>query len=303
MSSNQKKIAITGASGLLGAELSRCAARRGWTVIPLVRSPDRGGVFWSVKDQTVDVEALEGIDALVHLAAENLASRRWTEAQKERILGSRIQGTRLIAKSIASLKDGPEVFISASAVGYYGPRGDEWVDEKDPPGDGFLAEVCKKWEACCEPAREATRVVTTRFGVMLSEKSGALAKMKTPFKLGLGGRVSSGDQYMSWVALRDAARAVCFLIENSSLEGAVNVTSPEPVTNQEFTRALGKELGRPTPFMIPGPMLKLAYGGQMVEETLLQGQRVRPTRLLNAGFEFQYPSIQEGLKAAFEDEE
>ena len=297
MSEKTKVVAVSGASGMIGGALCQHLSERGWKVAPMVRSEGREGIFWSAQEGRIDKEALSKVDAVVHLAGENLTEKRWTEEQKRRILESRVQGTNLIAGAMAEMEEGPKVLVSASAVGYYGARGDEVLDEESDPGTGFLAEVCRKWEEAAEPAREAgIRVVHPRIGIVLSRQGGALGKMMLPFKLGIGGKLGSGDQYFSWVTLQDTVRAIRFLLEHEEMEGPVNLSAPEPVTNQEFTKALGKALGRPTVLPVPGFALKTLMGKELAEEALLEGQRVRPARLLEAGFEFRAPTVAEGLE-------
>ena len=301
MDDESKRVAISGASGLVGTALSEHLTDHGWSVTPMVRHRDREGIYWSVDEETVDVERLEGFDAVVHLAGESIADGRWTDSHKEAVLKSRAQGTELISGAIASLEDAPEVFISSSGAHYYGAsKSDEWVDEDDEAatlGDTFLTEVCRQWEAACDPARDTCRVVNTRLAPVLSEQGGMLAKMLTPFKLGIGGRLGDGRQYMSWVVIDDVVRAMRFVLEHDELEGPVNVAAPNPVTNREFTKTLGKVLSRPTLFPVPSPALKVMFGGQMAEEMMLNGQRVRPSRLVGAGFEFENEEIGEALEA------
>lgn len=291
-----KTMAVSGASGLVGSAL----VGRGWSVIPLVRDRREEGVYWSIEEKKVESEKLEGVDAVVHLAGAPIAGGRWTRRRREAIRDSRLEGTRLVAEAVESLGDPPSTFVCASGVNVYGQGFDEWVDESSQPREGFLADVCRGWEAACEPARRVSRVINTRFGVVLSSRGGALKKMLTPFKLGLGGRIGDGSQHLSWVALQDAVRAVLFLIEETGLEGPVNVVSPNPVTNAEFTEMLGEALERPTPLPIPAALLKLAVGSKMAEETLLNGQRARPKRLLEEGFRFEYPQLPEALEAALQ---
>ncbi len=291
-----KTVAITGMSGLIGTALAELAAQRGWTVIPMKRDRAADGIYWSVEDKEIDAEALEEVDAVVHLAGEPLHSGRWTEDKKKAIVESRVQGTTLIAETIASLDTPPEVLITASGVNFYGHTGDTWVDEESEHGEGFLADVCRKWEEASRPADQVCRVVNCRMGVVLSKSGGALPKMLTPFRLGVGGKLGKGDQYMSWVALRDVVRAMLFILDYEGLRGSVNVTAPTPVTNKEFTLALGAALGRPTLLPVPGPMLKLALGAELADEILLNGQRVRPKRLLEAGFEFEYETVDTALE-------
>lgn len=291
-----KVMAISGASGMVGSALSKAAAQKGWSVIPMVRRRDLQGIYWSVEDDEIDVEALQGVDAVVHLAGENIAGSRWNKAHKRAIKESREKGTQLVAEAIAELEEPPAVFICASAVGYYGHTGDEWVDESSASGEGFLAEVCRCWEAACEPARRvACRVVNARLAMIISPDGGALEKMLLPFQLGVGGRLGDGTQFMSWVSLEDVVRALLFAIEEAEIDGALNVTSPNPVTNAEFTDALGKVLGRPTLLPVPAAMLKLAVGAQMADEMLLRGQRVKPKKLLESGFGFEHRELSDAL--------
>lgn len=291
------RVAISGASGLIGTALSEAIQSRGWEAIPMVRSKDQDGIYWSASKMEIDAQALETIDAVVHLAGENLTTKRWTESQKEKILRSRTDGTALIAGALAELSSPPKVFLSASAVGYYGGQGDKVLTEDDPAGTGFLAEVCERWEAAAGKARAASiRVVHPRIGIVLSKEGGALKKMLLPFKLGIGGNLGDGSQYFSWVGLDDVVRALIFLIDHPELSGPFNLTAPEPVSNKEFTRALGKALGRPTFLPVPSFGLKMMMGSELAEEALLQGQRALPRALLDAGFEFQAPTIDEALK-------
>jgi uncharacterized protein (TIGR01777 family) len=247
---------------------------------------------------SIDREALEGLDAVVHLAGENVAGARWSDAQKQRIRESRVRGTRLLAEALSALRTKPAVWLSASAVGIYGDGGDRPLDEDSPPGDDFLAQVGVAWEEAAAPARAAgIRVVHPRFGVVLHPSGGALAKMLGPFKLGLGGKLGSGAQYMSWIALEDAVRALLHLIDQP-LEGPVNLVAPNPVTNAEFTRALARALHRPAPFFVPSFAARLALG-EMAEVALLRGQRVFPKRLLASGFRFAQPELEPLLSSFF----
>ena len=290
-------IAITGASGMIGSALAEHFEGLGWSVVPMVRSRQADGIYWSIDDDEIDVQGLEGVDVVVHLAGEPIADGRWTKSRKQKILNSRTRGTRLVAEAIAALEDPPDVMVCASGSNYYGDTGDDWVDEADDNGEGFLADVVRQWEEACEPARDVCRVVNTRFGMVLSAEGGALGKMLPIFKLAVGGRISDGTQFMSWVAIDDLVRAVEFVVDHEELEGPVNVSSPNPVRNREFTKALGEAIGRPTPFPVPAPALKLLYGGEMVEETLLLSQRLRPGKLVEAGFEFEYPEIDQAFEA------
>ncbi|MBM3465412.1 MAG: TIGR01777 family protein [Armatimonadetes bacterium] len=287
------RILISGASGLVGTSLSNHLAERGHDVVPLGRG--RGSaVSWDPEARRVD--PLEGLDAVIHLAGENLASGRWTPAVKERILQSRAEGTRLIAEALARAKNPPSTLLSASAVGFYGNRRDALLTEESPPGDGFLSKVCQAWEAATEPASEAgIRVAHLRFGVVLSPNGGALARMLTPFRLGLGGPIGDGRQYLSWITLPDLARAVSHLLKDRDLRGAVNFTAPEPVTNADFTKALAEALHRPAIFRVPAFAARLALG-EMGEELLLASQRAVPSVLAQTGFTFENQTIGEALK-------
>lgn len=293
-------IAVSGASGFIGRALVSALKSRGVRVRPLVR-PGRSvpdGIPWDPEASSIDREALEGLDAVVHLAGENVAGARWSEAQKQRIRDSRVRGTGLLAEALSALRDKPAVWVSASAVGIYGDGGDRALDEDSPPGDDFLARVCVAWEEAAAPARAAgIRVVHPRFGVVLHPHGGALAKMLGPFKLGLGGKLGSGAQYMSWIGLEDAVRALLYLIDQP-LEGPVNLVAPNPVTNAEFTRALAGALHRPAPFFVPSFAARLAFG-EMAEVALLRGQRVFPKRLLGAGFQFAQPELAPLLASLF----
>lgn len=296
------QFAITGASGLLGSHLTRYLELRGHAVAPLVRDRERVGeeeIYWNVVDQEIDAEGLEGVDAVIHLAGENLFGR-WTESKKRAIRESRLKGTTLISETLAALDSPPEVFVSVSGVGFYGHTGDEWVDEEGPRGEGFLAELCEEWEASTDPAREAgIRTVLPRNGVVITSEGGALEMMLTPFKLGLGGRVGSGEQYLSWTGVDDWVRTVEFLTRYSELEGPVNVCTPNPVTNEEFAETLGDVLNRPTFLPVPAFGARLVFG-QLADEALLGGQRVQPAKLQEAGFEWEFPEIEAVFRAELE---
>lgn len=296
-SSTYHTIAITGSSGLIGTRLRHALGRAGHDVRRVVRSrSDRGehDIYWSPRDGEIDVERLEGVDAVVHLAGENVFGR-WNDAKKERIMESRRQGTSLLAEALADLDEPPATLLSASAIGYYGPRGDEWVDESSDRGEGFLADVCEAWEAAADPAREAgIRTMHYRIGLVLSQDGGALGMMSTPFKLGLGGRIGSGRQYMSWIHISDLIASMQFGLFETELEGPVNAVAPNPVTNETFTETLGEVLSRPTILPVPEFAARLAFG-DMADETLLVGQRVEPRVLQEAGFEWQFSQLEEAL--------
>lgn len=292
-------IAVTGASGLVGSHLVPYLEQQGHLIRRLVRRKVRdsdGEIQWDPASGTIDAEELNAVDAVVHLAGENIASGRWNEKVKRAIHDSRVDGTRLLSQTLADLDSKPNVFVSASAIGYYGPRGDETMDESSPPGEGFLAEVCQAWEYETRPASEAgIRVVNLRIGVVLSPEGGALKSMLTPFKLGLGGIIGSGRQYISWVELDDLVRIIDFVLTNNSMAGPVNATAPHPATNREMTKTLGKVLGRPTIFPMPPFVARLAFG-EMADEMLLTGAKILPKRLESAGFRFSFPELKEALQ-------
>ena len=293
-------VLITGASGLVGSELIPFLRTGGHEVSALTRgaAASGDGPIWNPDDayRIVDPSALEGFDGVVHLAGESIASGRWTEARKERIRASRAVGTRALCEALAGLERKPSVLVSASAIGFYGDRGDEVLERDSAPGEGFLAEVCREWEEATEPARAAgIRVVNLRIGVVLSPKGGALQKMLTPFRMGVGGVVGSGDQYMSWISIDDLVGAIHHALMEDGVAGPVNAVAPNPVTNREFTRTLGKVLSRPTIFPLPGFAAKLAMG-EMAEELLLSSARVQPSGLQASGFEFAHPRLEQALR-------
>lgn len=290
------RVAVTGASGLVGSDLVRALRDGGHDVRPLVRREPRGAgeVRWDPAAGTIDVAALEGIDAIVHLAAENLG-QRWTSDVRRRVRESRVDGTRLVAETVARLDPKPAL-LAASAVGFYGQQGDAQLTERSPAGEGFLADVVQAWEAAADPAREAgARVVHFRQGIVLAKEGGALARMLPPFRLGLGGRVGSGRQWWSWVARDDVVAAYLHALDRP-LDGVYNLAAPA-VSNREFVDALGDALRRPTVFPLPALAVKLAWG-EMGEEILLGGQRVVSERLPEAGFSFSYPEIRGALERA-----
>lgn len=291
------KILVTGASGLVGSALVPLLRVDGHEVARLVRSaPGAGDVQWDPDAETLGAEALEGFDSVVHLAGENIASGRWNAEKKRRIRESRVRGTRLLARTLAALERPPRVLVSASAVGFYGDRGEEELTEGSPAGTGFLSEVCGEWEAATEAAEgKGVRVVHARLGMVLSKRGGALAKMLTPFSLGVGGVLGNGRQYMSWITLDDAAAALAHLLAADTVAGPVNVVAPAPVTNREFTATLSRELHRPGVLPIPFVMARLAFG-EMAEALLLASARVKPDKLLGSGYAFRHGSLTEGLR-------
>jgi uncharacterized protein (TIGR01777 family) len=298
-SSARLHVAVTGASGLIGSAVRRRLEAAGHRVSRLVRrTAGPGEISWDPAIGSLNPTALEGVDAVVHLSGENVGAR-WTTERKARIRSSRVAGTRLLSETLASLQRPPEVLVSASAVGIYGNRGDEVLTEESPPGDpnrDFLVSVTQEWEKAAEPARvEGIRVVHPRFGVVLSPAGGALRKMLLPFRLGLGARLGTGNQWMSWISIDDAVEAVHQALVDDGLEGPVNATSPEPVTNRDFTHTLARMLSRPALFAVPEPALRLALG-DMAEGTILSSTRAVPARLLQAGYRFGHPDLESALR-------
>jgi uncharacterized protein (TIGR01777 family) len=292
-----RRVAITGASGLLGSALTAHLRQEGVTVHRMTRgaaaAPD---IAMSPRDGIVDLSALEGVDAIVNLAGEPIA-QRWTAKRKAAIRQSRLTTTSQLADAIGRLRQPPRVLLSGSAVGFYGDRGNEELDEDSAPGSDFLAEVAVAWERAADAVRQArTRVALLRTGIVLSPAGGALAKMLTPFKFGLGGRIGSGSQWMSWIALDDWVSAVVFALRADAMAGPLNLVSPSPVPNAEFTATLSRVLGRPTLAIVPAVAVDLLFG-EMGRATLLASQRVHPRRLIDAGFEFAHPTLEDALRA------
>ncbi len=292
------KILVSGSSGLVGSALVPFLSSGGHEIVRLIRGwpqPGEAAVPWDPPAGRIEAARLEGLDAVVHLAGENIAGR-WTATRKARIRESRVQGTRLLAETLARLARPPKVFVCASAIGYYGDRGDAVLREDSPPGAGFLAEVCREWEAAARPAAEkGVRVVHLRIGVVLSPAGGALARMLTPFKLGLGGRIGAGGQFMSWIAIDDLTGAIHHALATESLRGPVNAVAPRPVTNREFTKTLGRVLGRPTLFPMPAFAARLTFG-EMADELLLASARVEPAKLVTSGYRFRAPELEGALR-------
>ena len=293
-----QRIAVTGATGMIGSALVGHLKSEGHTVQKLVRrsvvSSDE--IAWDPKAGTIDLAALEGVDAIIHLAGANVGDRRWTKRYKAEILNSRLLGTNTIATAVSQIK--PSVFISASAIGWYGETGNRAVTENDRPGDDFSATVCKEWEGAADLAGDV-RTVKLRTGLVLEPTSGALGKMLPLFRFGLGGKLGSGKQWWSWITLHDQIKAICFLLENQ-IEGAVNLTSPNPATNQEFTSALARAMRRPALFPVPGFALKLVLGGFSSE--ILGSKRVIPQKLIDAGFQFDFPHLAPALAELIEQQ-
>ncbi len=293
-------IAVTGASGLIGRALTAALVADGHRVVPLVRRSPRPGedaITWDPTAGTIDAASLEGIGAVVHLAGEGIAERRWTPEQKIRILNSRVDGTTLLSTTLAGLNRKPSVFLSGSAIGFYGDRGDEELTEQSSPGDIFLSEVCEAWERATAPAEAAgIRVVHLRTGIVLDPSGGALAKTLPLFKMGLGGRLGSGRQWWSWISIADEVGAIRFLLDHD-LHGPVNLTAPHPVTNAEFTKVLGKVLGRPTVLPVPAFGPKLLLGAELAQQLLFTSARVLPSALADAGYAFATPDLEGALRA------
>jgi uncharacterized protein (TIGR01777 family) len=293
------RILISGASGMAGSALVPFLQAGGHEIARLVRRrPAREGaeVFWDPEGGQLDPAALDGFDGVVHLAGESIASGRWTARKKARIRDSRVLGTRLLSEGLARAARGPRVLVSASAVGYYGSRGDELLTEESSSGSGFLAEVCRDWEAATQPAAErGIRVVILRFGVILSATGGALKKMLVPFRMGVGGRVGDGRQHMSWIAIDDALEVVRQALAGDSLSGPVNAVTPAAVTNAEFARILGRVLSRPAVMPMPAFAARLAFG-ELADELLLSSQRVQPKRLIEKGHVFRFPELEGALR-------
>ncbi|MCS6797262.1 MAG: TIGR01777 family oxidoreductase [Myxococcota bacterium] len=292
------RVAVSGASGLIGSALVHALGER---ALVLVRDRTRSGLWWDPYAGRLDADALRGIGAFVHLSGENVASGRWTEARMQRLVRSRVETTAFVARTLASIRDGPRVLIVASAIGYYGDRGEEELDEASGPGQGILAELCARWEAAADPAREAgVRVVHARFGIVLARHGGALARMVPVFRAGLGGRIGSGRQWMSVVSLADAVGAIRHALAEPALDGPLNVVCPEPVRNGEFTRMLAGLLRRPALFAVPAFALRMALGAEAAQQMLLSSQRVLPRRLQHSGYAFQHPTALDALRAALD---
>lgn len=292
-------IVVSGASGFIGSALTSALRQAGHEVRSLVRRPPRTNseLSWDVERGTIDAAGLEGTDAVINLAGETLV-QRWTNDARRRIRDSRVKGTALLAGTLASLSTGPRVLLSGSAIGIYGNRGDETLDEDSAVGNDFLASVCIDWEKAAAPAIAAgVRVVALRTGLVLGHGGGMLSRMLLPFRLGVGGRIGSGRQWMTWVALDDYVELATRCLTTHSLSGPVNFVGPAPVTNEEFTKTLGRALHRPTLFPVPGAALKLVMG-QMANDTLLASQRVLPKRALAAGFAFRCASVEDALRSA-----
>ena len=291
-------VAVSGSSGLIGSALLERLRQDGHTVVPMVRRPAKDGeIHYDPRNGVLDPESLVGVDAVVHLAGAGIGDRRWTDRYRREILESRTLSTSLIAEAMASVanRGGPRVLLSGSAIGFYGATGDEELNERSAAGDGFLADVCRAWEAATSPAEDAgVRVVHLRTGIVLSPRGGALKKLLPLFRFGLGGRMGSGRQWQSWISLGDEVGAIVFLL-TADISGAVNLTAPAPVTNAEFTKVLASTLSRPALVPVPSFGPKLLLGGELADALLFTGQRVLPERLTDAGYSFEHPTLSEAL--------
>lgn len=299
------KVLVSGARGLVGSALVPALEREGHQVLRLVRTAPAGDleIGWDPAAGTLDTAALEAArpDAVIHLAGESVSTGPWTPELKARIKDSRVRGTALLAEALAELEHPPATFLCASAIGYYGSRGDEVLTEDSRPGIGFLAEVCRAWERASLPASQrGIRVANLRIGIVLAPKGGALEKLLPPFRLGFGGPFGSGKQWMSWIALDDLVGAILHALQCHALQGPVNLVGPSPVQNAEFARTLGKVLSRPAIFPAPAFVLKLMLGSERAEELLLASQRIEPRRLEKTGFRFAYPELEAALRHVLE---
>ncbi len=291
-------IVISGASGLIGTALVKALRANNHNVITLVRRKpvNDSEIFWEPLSGEIESDKLNGIDCVINLSGENIASGRWTKAKKKRILDSRVNSTALLCKSFVKLDRPPSILLSASAIGYYGNHKTVKVSENSPSGKGFIAEVCRQWEDATEICIKAgIRVVNCRFGVVLSAYGGALKKMLPAFKMGLGGKLGTGEQFMSWISIEDCIRVLLFILENKNIKNAVNIVSPAPVTNHEFTKALAKILRRSSLFPVPEFVIKTLFG-EMGRELLLEGCKIIPEKLLNSGFKFKHSDIDSALE-------
>jgi uncharacterized protein len=290
-------ILVTGSSGLIGSALVPSLTGRQHTVHTLLRrQPPAEQPFWDPSRNIIDLGQTPAFDAVIHLAGESIAQGRWSAQKKARVKESRVRGTGLLVKTLAELEHPPSLLICASGIGFYGHRGDEIVTEDSSPGQGFLTEVSQAWEGAAHAAQDrGTRVVFMRLGVVLSKAGGALRAMLMPFRLGLGGRIGPGTQFMSWISLEDVLEIVHLIINNSDIKGPVNVVSPHPVTNSQFTQALGHVLKRPTPFPLPAGLARLLIG-EMADALLLASTRAQPKKLTDAGYVFRYPDLDSALQ-------
>ena len=297
------RVLVSGASGLLGSALCEAFRQRGDDVAKLVRkewSSSGNEILWDPVAQYLERGKIEGFDAAIHLSGENVGSGRWTERKKGEIIESRIRTTRLLARTFLQLESPPKTWVVASATGFYGNCGDRRLDEDESCGETFLAEVCRQWEDASHPARDkGIRVINTRFGLVMGGRKSPFTRMLFPFKLGLGGPVGPGTQYLSWITLHDAVRAILHVLATPSFEGPVNVVSPNPVRNQEFVSSLGRALNRPAVLPLPAFAARLLLG-EMADDLLLASQRVIPRKLLESGFTFDYPELDQAIRHVLE---
>lgn len=292
------RVLVSGASGLVGKELVKSFEARGWDICRLVRKEPANDteILWNPEEGQIQVEKLEGFDAMVHLSGDNLSSGRWSEDKKRQIRDSRVGSTLLLTTAMQELEKKPEVFVCASAIGFYGNRGDEIMTESSEPGDDFLSWVCRDWERAVDPAKVAgVRAVNLRIGMVLSSKGGALKKMLPGFVAGLAGNLGSGNQYVSWISITDLVKIIHFAIENKQVEGPVNCVAPEPVRNKQFTKTLAKVLSRPAVIHAPAMGLRIAFG-EMADAIMLSSTRVMPETLTRLGFKFDHPTIESALR-------
>ncbi|HLM17844.1 MAG TPA: TIGR01777 family oxidoreductase [Acidimicrobiia bacterium] len=296
-------VAVTGSHGFIGSALLPALTREGHRPVRIVRGRPAGDdeLGWDPTAGTIDAAGLEGIGGVVHLAGAGIGDKRWTDARKRLILESRTKGTGLLARTLAGLTHPPAALVSASAIGYYGNRGDEPLDEQSAPCKDFVAGVCVQWEAATAPAADTgIRVARVRSGIVLGREGGVLPRMLFPFRLGLGGRIASGRQYMSWISIDDEVRAIVHALTQDGVAGPVNLTGPAPVTNDEFTKTLGRVVRRPTVIPTPLSPLQVRYGTELVQHLLVEGQRVLPKRLQATGYTFEHPTLEEALRAALD---
>lgn len=294
-----QRVVLAGASGLIGRALADALRRSGVEVLKLVRRPAEtpDEVAWQPETGQIHAERIDGAAAIVHLGGESIASGRWTPQRKRQLIDSRIRTTELLSETIRRAAHPPRTFVCASAIGFYGDRGAELLDERSPAGNGFLPELCTAWEAAAQRAAPATRVVSARIGIVLSREGGALRSMLTPFRLGVAGRLGHGTQFMSWIVLSDVVRAVLHILDRPDIRGAVNLTGPEPVPNAEFTRTLARLLRRPAILPAPAFALRMVLG-ELADALLLASTRVLPTVLLQSGFCFGASTVEAGLREA-----
>lgn len=300
LNNKPKKILITGSTGFIGTQLTSFLTTQGHTVIPMLRSKggvdEKDAIFWDPAKGTVDSSKLEGLDVVIHLSGASIASRRWSEARKGIISKSRVDSTVLLSNTLSKLRKPPKVLVCASATGYYGDTGKTIITERSPPGSGFLPTVSQEWERSTKPASTAgIRVVNLRTGIVLNPLGGFLKQILPLFRLGLGGKLGNGKQYMSWISMDDLLHVVLFAINNKSVKGPINVTSPKPVTNEKFTKTLGRILSRPTMSFVPAFAIRLLYG-EMGKELVLGSCRVIPEKLMSWGFRFYYPTLEKALR-------